>query len=78
MFCYNNVLMFSPMGGKERTSVYLVGLSLIHIFALGYMIMAIVADFVAGAGQYKSKKLNSLSYILFLSLIHILVIFKIS
>ena len=23
--CYNNVLMFSPMGGKERTSVYLVG-----------------------------------------------------
>jgi len=29
-------------------------------FALGYMIMAIVADFVAGAGQYKSKKLNSL------------------
>ena len=24
-------------------------------FALGYMIMAIVADFVAGAGQYKSK-----------------------
>ena len=32
-------------------------------FALGYLIMAIVADFVAGAGQYKSKKLNSLSYI---------------
>ena len=25
MFCCNNVLMFSPMGGKERTSVYLVG-----------------------------------------------------
>lgn len=25
MFCYNNVLMFSSMGGKERTSVYLVG-----------------------------------------------------
>ena len=34
-------------------------------FSLGYMIMAIVADFVAGVGQYKSKKLNSLSYILF-------------
>ena len=34
-------------------------------FALGYLIMSIVADFVAGAGQYKSKKLNSLSYILF-------------
>ena len=29
--------------------------------ALGYLIMAIVAEFVAGAGQYKSKKLNSLS-----------------
>ena len=42
-------------------------------FALGYMIMAIVADFVAGAGQYKSKKLNSLSYILFSlgALVHI-------
>lgn len=24
-------------------------------FALGYLIMAIVADFIAGAGQYKSK-----------------------
>lgn len=34
-------------------------------FALGYMIMGIVADFVAGTGQYKSKKINILSYILF-------------
>jgi len=34
-------------------------------FALGYLIMAIVADLVASAGQYKSKKLNSLAYILF-------------
>ena len=34
-------------------------------FALGYLIMAIVADLVAGAGQYKSKKFNSLAYILF-------------
>lgn len=34
-------------------------------FALGYIIMSIVADFVAGAGQYKSKKMNILSYILF-------------
>lgn len=33
--------------------------------ALGYLVMAIVADFVAGAGQYKSKKLNSLAYVLF-------------
>ena len=34
-------------------------------FALGYIIMSIVADFVAGVGQYKSKKMNILSYILF-------------
>jgi len=34
-------------------------------FALGYIIMGIVADLVAGAGQYKSKKINVLSYILF-------------
>ena len=33
-------------------------------FALGYLIMAIVADLVAGAGQYKRKKLNSLAYIM--------------
>lgn len=33
--------------------------------ALGYLLMAIVADFVAGAGKYRSKKLNSLAYILF-------------
>ena len=31
-------------------------------FALGYLIMAVVADFVAGTKQYK---INSLSYILF-------------
>ena len=34
-------------------------------FALGYLIMAVVTDFVAGTKQYKSKKINSLSYILF-------------
>lgn len=34
-------------------------------FALGYMLMGIIADFVAGAGQYKSKKFNIISYILF-------------
>lgn len=33
--------------------------------ALGYLVMAVVADFVAGAGQYKSKKLNTLAYVLF-------------
>lgn len=34
-------------------------------FVLGYLLMAIVADFVAGARKYRSKKLNSLAYILF-------------
>lgn len=32
--------------------------------ALGYLIMGIAADLTAGAGRYKSKKINSLSYIL--------------
>ena len=32
--------------------------------ALGYLAMGIVADLVAGSGQYKSKKADALSYIL--------------
>lgn len=32
--------------------------------ALGYFVMGIAADLVAGIGSYKSKKINSLSYIL--------------
>ena len=32
--------------------------------ALGYLVMGIVADIVAGTGHYNSKKINSLSYIL--------------
>ena len=32
--------------------------------ALGYLIMGIAADLVAGMGQYKSRKINSVSYIL--------------
>lgn len=32
--------------------------------ALGYLIMGIAADLAAGAGQYRSKALNALSYIL--------------
>ena len=32
--------------------------------ALGYLIMGIIADLVAGTDQYKSKNVNSLSYIL--------------
>lgn len=32
--------------------------------ALGYLVMGIAADFVAGLGGYKSKKINSLAYTL--------------
>ena len=32
--------------------------------ALGYLVMGIIADLAAGAGQYQSKKVNSLSYML--------------
>ena len=32
--------------------------------ALGYLLMGIPADFVAGAGGYRSRKINSLSYVL--------------
>ena len=32
--------------------------------ALGHLVMGIFADIVAGVGGYKSKKINSLSYIL--------------
>lgn len=31
--------------------------------ALGYLVMGVAADFVAGAGEYKSKMMNSVSYI---------------
>ena len=80
-FATNPVLtFFMPAGGgllagpiyllliakvHKRWSLSIMGVIMHWAFALGYMIMAIVADFVAGAGQYKSKKLNSLSYILF-------------
>ena len=32
--------------------------------SLGYLIMGIIADLAAGTGSYKSRKINSLSYIL--------------
>ena len=32
--------------------------------AVGYLVMGIAADLVAGIGDYRSKKINSLSYIL--------------
>lgn len=33
-------------------------------FSLGYLVMGIAADLVAGLGQYRSKKINALSYLL--------------
>lgn len=33
-------------------------------FSLGYIVMGIIADIVAGLGQYKSKLINTLSYML--------------
>lgn len=30
--------------------------------ALGYLVMGVIADFVAGTGNYQSRKINSLSY----------------
>lgn len=32
--------------------------------ALGYLVMGVIADLVAGTGDYRSRKINSLSYIL--------------
>ena len=32
--------------------------------ALGYLVMGVIADLTAGSGQYKSRKINSLSYML--------------
>lgn len=32
--------------------------------ALGYLIMGVIADLVAGTGGYQSRKINSLSYVL--------------
>lgn len=33
-------------------------------YSLGFVIMGIIADIVAGVGQYKSKKINIISYML--------------
>lgn len=58
---------------KKRFAITIVGVLIGIIWfvtgmhwamALGYLIMGIVVDLVAGAGHYKSKKINSLSYIL--------------
>ena len=32
--------------------------------ALGYLVMGVIADLAAGSGNYQSRKINSLSYIL--------------
>lgn len=58
---------------QKRFSVTILGAILCIIWfvtgmhwamALGYLVMGIIADLVAGVGKYKSKKINSLSYML--------------
>ena len=74
-FAPNPILTFCmPVGSALLFGpVYLLMLAKVSIWfvtgmhwamALGYLIMGIVVDLVAGAGHYKSKKINSLSYIL--------------
>ena len=58
---------------QKRWSISILGAILCIIWfvtgmhwamALGYLVMGIVADLIAGAGRYQSKKINPLSYIL--------------
>lgn len=57
---------------KKRWTVSILGAILCIVWfvtgmhwamALGYLVMGVAADFVAGAGEYKSKMMNSVSYI---------------
>lgn len=57
---------------KKRWAVSILGAILCIVWfvtgmhwamALGYLVMGVAADFVAGAGKYKSKMMNSVSYI---------------
>ena len=57
---------------KKRWAVSILGAILCIVWfvtgmhwamALGYLVMGVAADFVAGAGEYKSKMMNFVSYI---------------
>ena len=57
---------------KKRWAVSILGAILCIVWfvtgmhwamALGYLVMGVAADFVAGAGEYKSRMMNSVSYI---------------
>ena len=57
---------------KKRWAVSILGAILCIVWfvtgmhwamALGYLVMGVAADFVASAGEYKSKMMNSVSYI---------------
>ena len=57
---------------KKRWAVSILGAILCIVWfvtgmhwamALGYLVMGVAADLVAGAGEYKSKMMNSVSYI---------------
>lgn len=65
------LLMLAKM--KKRWAASILGAILCVVWfvtgmhwamALGYLVMGVLADLVAGAGHYESRKINSLSYIL--------------
>lgn len=62
-FAPNPVLTFyMPVGSAILCIVWFVT-GMHWAMALGYLVMGVAADFVAGAGEYKSKMMNSVSYI---------------
>ncbi|MDO4370314.1 MAG: MptD family putative ECF transporter S component [Clostridia bacterium] len=70
LLCGPIYLLMMAKVGKRRTATILGALLCIIWFvtgmhwamSLGYLIMGIAADLIAGIGNYRSKKLNSLSY----------------
>ena len=63
-FAPNPVLTFyMPVGSALLCGVWFVT-GMHWAMALGYLVMGIAADLAAGIGSYRSRKLNSLSYIL--------------
>ena len=70
LLCGPIYLLMMARVGKRRTATILGALLCIIWFvtgmhwamSLGYLIMGIAADLIAGIGNYRSKKLNSLSY----------------
>lgn len=63
-FAPNPVLTFyMPVGSALLCIIWFVT-GMHWAMALGYLVMGVIADLTAGSGQYKSRKINSLSYML--------------